>query len=136
MVAAPLLTTVGCLPLWSPPTAYFRFGLRWYCEELRILQTVPWTIDAAIMAQFVSDRHWRFEWSRETSAPVQEEGEVSDRRVVMTSSCSGKRCSVCFEKINSPSTSTSNWPRPPTTMSESMPSASLIAAARLEAFGR
>lgn len=54
----------------------------------------------------------------------------------MTSSTSGNRCSACFEKIIRPSATTSKIPLVPSISSVSRPSALLISAARLEAFGR
>ena len=54
----------------------------------------------------------------------------------MISSCSGKRCSACLEKIRSPSATTSNTPLSPSISSASTPSALLMAAARPEASGR
>ena len=54
----------------------------------------------------------------------------------MISSCSGKRCSACLEKIRSPSATTSNTPLSPSINSASMPNAFLMEAARPEALGR
>jgi len=54
----------------------------------------------------------------------------------MISCGSGKRCSTCFEKSIFPSVITSKIPLVPSINSASRPSASLIVAAKLEAFGR
>ena len=72
---------------------------------------------------------WKPEMAYDVGAP-------RDRRTPMISSGSGNRCSCCLEKMRSPSATTSNWPRAPTINSVSTPSACLIEAARLEAFGK
>ena len=59
-----------------------------------------------------------------------------ERSVVIISSWSGNRSSSCFEKIIVPLAMTSKIPFVPSTNSDSMPSSLLIAAARLEAFGK
>jgi len=71
-----------------------------------------------------------FSWCRHSDAPP------CNCSALMISSGSGNRCSECFEKIKRPSATTSNWPRPPVTTSASMPSASLIEAAKLVALGK
>ena len=53
-----------------------------------------------------------------------------------TSSSSGKRPTACFEKIISPSTTTSKMPPLPLTSSDSTPVCSLILSARPAAAGR
>jgi len=53
----------------------------------------------------------------------------------MISSSSGKRPSLCLEKMTFPSTITSNWPGVPVTSVEATPISRSMVAARLAARG-